>query len=473
MTPPRIVAHPGYLADFDSTTAMLRALASYLRGEDFPLLGAMPRWTAPFMKMVGTLVNKLPRSLQEEVYIWSGWYEAVAQRKLHLVSGDEVAEWMVNLYPKRTYPAAVVGSANGAATHLWAALGIPWLPQTFLVPVARSGVHPDEPLQEVNWGMQPAKTVLERNPDLQLHHMHDPIQDRLMLQRMSYFRFKRLRLGAAYERFLRESLEPGATIFVMECGLSWPTTQYGDRHLFQFGALGGATIDELVHGGDRVADYLRRYRSHRRRWEPPAPDRYRPEAEWGFEPALREDLERFAHRHGYRLRRILFEHPEQMSPLVADCYAWWNQQREIREKRLLVESFIVLEPFWTIRTGSIPFWMVFNKQPSAEALEAYLKERAPYNELSMMLFSHGVDSIGLVPIDRWRQLMQRWSTTSTFVGVDPEAYPRDFAVFVRYYFDIRQKIHARYPVPPSLTLEALDTFLREHGLRYRVQWIEV
>jgi len=35
--------HVDYLADFDSSTGMLRALAGYLRGEDLPLLGAMPR----------------------------------------------------------------------------------------------------------------------------------------------------------------------------------------------------------------------------------------------------------------------------------------------------------------------------------------------------------------------------------------------------------------------------------------------
>ena len=52
---------------------------------------------------------------------------------------------MARQYPRRQYPAVVVGSANGAAVHLWAALGIPWLPQTFLVPIARSGVHPDDP----------------------------------------------------------------------------------------------------------------------------------------------------------------------------------------------------------------------------------------------------------------------------------------------------------------------------------------
>jgi hypothetical protein len=33
--------HPGYLADFDSATGMLHALAASLRGEGLPLLGAM------------------------------------------------------------------------------------------------------------------------------------------------------------------------------------------------------------------------------------------------------------------------------------------------------------------------------------------------------------------------------------------------------------------------------------------------
>jgi len=63
---------------------------------------------------------------------------------------------MTDLYPRRTYPAAVVGSSNGAAVHLWGALGIPWLPQTFLVPVARSGVHPDEPFDAMHWAVEPA-----------------------------------------------------------------------------------------------------------------------------------------------------------------------------------------------------------------------------------------------------------------------------------------------------------------------------
>jgi hypothetical protein len=117
------------------------------------------------------------------------------------------------------------------------------------MPIAPSGVHPDEPRQELRWGRPHAEIVLRRNADLELHHMHDPVQDRLMVRRMSYFRFKRQRLGPAYERFLRDHLEPGGTIVVTECGLAWPTTHCGDRHVFQFGALRGATVDEMLHGG--------------------------------------------------------------------------------------------------------------------------------------------------------------------------------------------------------------------------------
>src|SRR5882724_2203363 len=462
--------HIDYLADFDSSTGMLRALAGYLRGEDLPLLGAMPTSRAPLMKLVASVVNRLPKPLQEQVYIWSGWLEAVSTRKLEAVNGDEVADFMAGLYPRRQYPAVVVGSSNGAAIHLWAALGIPWLPQTFLVPVARSGVPPDEPWEEMRWAEPHAELVLRRNPELELHHMQDPVQDWLMVQRMSYFRLKRRTLGAAYEQFLRQCLAPGGTIIVVECGLRWPTTRRGDRHVFQFGALGGATVDEMMHGGDRVEAYLRHHRSHRRRWEPPAADGTSPEAEWGFAPSLREDVEAFARRHGYRVQRIVFEQPEDMSPMVADLYRWWYQRLGVAANRLVVDSFILMEPYWTIQTRSVPFWMVFNTEGSFQALDHYLGQAPAFDELLITLFSHGVDSIGLVPIREWRGLFQRARKRGDFIGVDEAAFPRDFGVFVRYHFDLLRKISARHPSPPALTIDELNEFLRQTRGRYRVAW---
>jgi hypothetical protein len=89
----------------------------------------------------------------------------------------------------------------------------------------------------------------------------------------------------------------------------------------------------------------------------------------------------------------------------------------------------------------------------------------------MMLFSHGVESVGLTPIERWRKLLGRARARGTFVGVDAQAYPRDFAVFVRYYFDVQRQITSRYPMPAPLPLEQLEAFLTQTQGRYQVQWL--
>src|SRR5579885_3615471 len=116
-----MIKEPPYLADFDSALGMLRALSRYLRGEDFPMLGAVPRWSGPAMRSLGKLVNRLPRWAAEQVYIWSGWLEAISARQIDDIDQDTMAEWIVSCYPRRRYPAVVIGSANGVATHLWAA----------------------------------------------------------------------------------------------------------------------------------------------------------------------------------------------------------------------------------------------------------------------------------------------------------------------------------------------------------------
>jgi hypothetical protein len=284
---------------------------------------------------------------------------------------------------------------------------------------------------------------------------------------------KHLRLPAAYARFLEETLEPGGTLFVVECGLRWPTIQVDERHIFQFGALGGATPAEYLHGGPRVAAYLRRYGSPRERWDPPAPDAERPEAEWGFEPTLRAELEALARRQGWRLRRLVFNQPEDFSPLVADLHRWWYRRLARPDCRLLVESFILLEPYWALRRGAVPFWTVFGVEPSAASAERYLDGADPtYAEIGLMLFSHGVDSVGVTPIERWQALLRR-APRASFVGADPRAYPRDFATFARYHAALRRASGPRFPLPAPLTLDALDAFLRESGDRYAVQWLDV
>jgi len=115
--------------------------------------------------------------------------------------------------------------------------------------------------------------------------------------------------------------------------------------------------------------------------------------------------------------------------------------------------------------------MVFNKEPSARALADYLDSTAEaFEEIFMMLFSHGVNSIGLVPIEKWRELLRRARASSGFLGVDESTYPRDFAVFARYRSEFQRKIKARHPLPPPVGIDAMDDFLSRRAGEYRVRF---
>jgi hypothetical protein len=456
-------APPG-IAKFDSASAMTLALARFLHGRDFPGLGQ-----SSLLQALTRRADWLPGALRKRVFAVLGAQEGVARGDIDKVRTHDVAHWAARQYPRRRYPAVMVGSSNGALVHLAGALGIPWLPQTFLTLVRQTAVHPDDAEGAMEAERRTAERFLAANPEVQLHHMHDPSQDRLMLGYIAYFRWKLRQLPGAYAEFLQHSLAPGGTIIVVECERRWPVTRVCNRHVYQFGAEGGPTEREYFEGGERVAAYLARERSPRRRWEPPAPSEIGPEAEWGFEPALGEALREFARERGHRLLRLRFADPEDPSPLVAELHREWNRERRVRGNRLAIESFVVMEPYWVLRTGSVPYWMTFNMQPSLDRVQRYLEEHAPYDELFLMLFSHGVESVGLPPIEAWGALLARAGVRGEFVGLDPKTYPAHFAAFGRYSQALRKAIPARYPLPAPMPLERVLHYIDEHGARYGVR----
>ena len=459
-----------YVAGFDSASGMMRAIGNFLHGKDFPMIGIMPAPLEPIMRRATGLVNLLPSPLRPPVYITGTVSETVSPKKFRKINPEVLASWAVSHYPRRRYPAVMIGSSNGAAVHLCAAMGIPWLPQTFLLPAQRFGVDPHDPRAEFEWGKEGAKPLLDGNPDLVLHQMLDPVQDLLTSQGLSYFRVKMRTLPPSYQRFLEDCLDPDGTIYVLDCRLKWPTTRVSDRHIFQFGAPGGASIREFFEGSPRVAEYLQRTGWNRPKWDPPAPDGERPEAEWGFEPKLYDDLEHFLLRHPRPVRRIVFDQPERLSPPVADLYRQWHAERGLLANRLVVESFIMIEPMWTLRVGGVPFWMVFATEPMDQVLEDYLDHRAPFDEIGMMLFSHGVRSPGLVPIERWRGILNRARKRGTFIGVDENVFPQDFASLVRYHHDFGTVFRARYPMPGPMDCGRFERFMEQNQDRYQIQW---
>jgi hypothetical protein len=453
---------PHEVAGFDSASAMVVTLARFLHGRATPPLGK-PAFRA--LAPVAAVAARLPASARERIYSMFSGAEGRPEGEIARIDADAVAASVAGLYPRRRYPAVVIGSSSGALTHLCAALGVPWLPQTLLLPVRQRGVSPDDPIGAAHAFDHTARALLDQNPDLVLHHMHDPNQDRLTLRRIAYFRIKRTRLGSGYEKFLTDVLEPGGTVLVAECGQRWPTTRIGERHLFQFGAVGGMPPEDYRDGGPQVADYLRHYGAAVSRWQAPPADGESPEAEWGFEPALRDDIAAFADRHGFQTARLVFDQPEDLSPLIADLYRWWHRQRAVPANRLLIDSFMLLDPWWTLRTGCVPYWTAFPVQPSLARLHRYLNGSGGYDYLHLALFCHGVDSVGTVTVEQWRQLLRRARIAGAFAGVSPRRYPNDPYAFFGYQRALRG-IPDRYPMPRPLALAEVEAFLRNAPDRY-------
>lgn len=441
------------LTDFDSSVTMVRTIGRFLRGRDNRGLSI-----GPGSKALARTASALPRPLRRASFTAMGRGQGIPLNWVPHVRAEELAEWVTRQYGPGPYPAVVIGSASGAAVFLAAALRAPFLPQTLLVGAHDTATHPDDPAGAMRALAPMARRVAANNPEIAVHHMHDPAQDRPMLEAMAYLRLKRLRLGRVYERFLEQRLAPGATVIQLECTRDWRTRQVAERTYFQFGALGGVPEEEYHHSGQRIADYLSQQGSPWTRWEPPESDGRRPEAEWGFDPALADDIEALTTRNGYALRRLSVAEPQQLSPFVADLYRWWYRERGIPADRLLAQSYVQWDPLWTLRLGAVPFWLRFNMRPSYEDLERYLDAAEPYGEIYANLFSQGLWSPGVVPIGQWQDLITRCARKhGEVIGVDIGAYPIDTGSTLRYQPAFRS-LPPRYPLPAPLSVTDIDRF---------------
>jgi hypothetical protein len=429
------------VASFDSASAFLLALARALRGQDFPHLG-QPRWKAVPVRASALL----PRGLRCRAYAIASGREGNPAERLGDIDLDEVAAWVARTYPDRRYPAVMLGSSNGALTHLAAACGIPWLPQTLLVPVRRRGADPDDMPAALEFGVRHGPTLLKHNPRVALHHMQDANQDPLSSSQMAYFRVKWTELPPAYEAFLDRRLEPGAPLVVVRDTSTWPVTRIGPRHVFQVGAQGGMDADEYLAGPDV-----------------PRPDDVAAEAEWGFAEPLLEPLRGWARRTGHPVVELSYGHPQNPAAAVADTVRDWTRRRGGAAGRLLVSSFVVHDPWRTIATGSVPFWTFFPVEHAARALDSYL-DRTSYEDVDILLFSHGALSRGLADAHTWQRIAGRAHRRGRLLGVDSDQFPADFAVFARYASALRSLPDSGAPFSPMSLGDALKGLRDAEGL---------
>ncbi|HVW82285.1 MAG TPA: hypothetical protein VHB69_15235 [Mycobacteriales bacterium] len=455
---------PEFVADFDSSTGLVRALAAALHERPFERLGRS--------RLAGAAVGAsraLPEALLTRAFAISGGREAIAPSEVTKVDPEAFARWVVDQYGARRAPAIAVGSSNGAMTHLCAALGIPWLPQTFLVPVRRNA-DPDDCTGDTHLAAEAAADLLAHQPGLQIHQMHDPNQDRLMVTRLGYFRMKLRSLPQAYRDYINAVLEPDGVVLAIDCTLTWPRTELRERHVYQHGAVGGLRADEYDEGGPRVAAFLAEQGASERSWHFPPTDGCSPEAEWGFEAALRADLDDLATTSGFRRADLEFPAPEAFSPVVADLYREWYASSGAPSRRLLAETFICVEPTWALATRTVPLWLTFGTQPSLEVLRGYLDARSgDFDEALVTLFAHGVRSAGYAPAREW--LAATRAQRGRLVGVDASRWPADFAALARYSRDLHRIDPGGRPLPRMPFDFALER-LRGLGADHPVRWTE-
>jgi hypothetical protein len=164
---------------------------------------------------------------------------------------------------------------------------------------------------------------------------------------------------------------------------------------------------------------------------------------------------------------LSFEDPEATSFLAADIYRAWYRDLGIEARRLVIDSFILMDPLATLRLRAIPFWSVFSVEPSVRNVERFLSQQPPFDEIDQMLFSHGTEGIGLAQLEDWRRVIGQARRRGGFVGVDERRYPRDFATFIRFQRDLHRLRPIREP-PPPLALARFDELLRSRGPRFGI-----
>jgi hypothetical protein len=291
--------------------------------------------------------------------------------------------------------------------------------------------------------------------------MHDPVQDRLMIARMAYFRVKFLQLPRPYLEFIDNCLAPGGTVIAVDCTLEWPLTTVAERYAFQFGAPGGATEREFTGGGPRVREFLRSHGSSRDRWLPPATDGRGPEAEWGFAQPLAGDIEAAATERGLTVDWLQFGQPEDLSPLVAELFRDLYAGHRLPAGSLLVTSFLLMDPKLAISRGLVPYWALFGTRPSLDRLASYLSGTQAYDEMRLTVFPHGEESIGLPGIGEWQAVLRNARQQGHLIAIEPDHYPRHFRALSGFHRELSRL--PRIPGLPALGWDTARQYLSTHA----------
>lgn len=406
-----------------------RAVAAALSNTPFESF-SFPRW----QELLLALLNVCPAWLARLAVGWDvGRSAHPPDLATHLHVEDLVTQRLRDYeHLAGTFPVVVVGSAlGGAAAHLAVALGGPFLPQPFVLNF-KGGTADDDVAEHFSKSRALGEAILRNNAGVLVIGHFDPVHDGWLTGLINHIRVKLLTLPAGYRQFLRARLQKGGSIVYLDCRASWPQFKVGERHVYQVGGWGGIAPMTFLEGAPSIDAFLEaRGSPHRGGWRlSDLPLEWGPESEWGSEPGLAEELERFAQVEGFEFVRLSMDEPSDFSRLAFHSYQRTYALSGIEAQGVLIEMFTQYDPMAVPRGGLLPLWLVFNTEDSLAVLEdmrKFFPETAPVFFSALVTLSRTPD---MVPWKVWVAALDGLDWRS--IGARAGKYPEDLVALWRW-----------------------------------------
>jgi hypothetical protein len=306
-----------------------------------------------------------------------------------------VAEWITGHYPASGYPAVVLGSPHGAAVHLAAALGAPWLPAGFTVAVRWPGGRVGDWAGASRYGSDLVAELLAAHPEISVRQVHDPIGSGAPAASTVTLEIRWRALPAAYRR-----LVAGHPSLLVRDVRPWPVLRLGDRHTFQIGrpahgwGFGRYDLDD------------RDFREHltwlgEDRWARPDWNRSVGQAETAVEPGFVVGVRQTGPAHTGPAYQVLYARPDALSAGVADLYRSWLRAEG---DDCVVECDRLLDPWRVLAAGRTPYWCESASEPAVRAAEMWLAGSRPFDAVTVLPQPPGTVGGAHAGLDRWRSV---------------------------------------------------------------------
>ena len=404
-----------------SSPLVTRAVAAGLKGENF-----IPYQIAPWQRSVLKVLARFPASTARYVLSRFESFSGLNPSRLRGLSIENLAEERISDYNglDHQYPTITVGAAlGGASAFLSLAMNGPFLPQAFVVTLKGGSIHGD-----VNTYFQRAASLAREfaagNPMVMTIQHYDPIHDEWMTRRVNHLRFKLLNLPESYQKYIRNTLQPGGTICYLDCQAHWLRFRVGDRSVFQVGGWGDISAEEFLDSSPRIQNYAQQVGLKTTAWRLAGfPLERGPESEWGSEPGLGESLESFCTRESYRFVHIQLPVPHDFSRLAFESMQAILQREDRKASGVLIEMFSQFDPISCLNGGLIPLWLIFNTWDSLSFLKDVLPQFPEGKPVFFSPLSTFTLTPDLVPWREWERALNGLDCRN--VGVRPDYYPSD------------------------------------------------